>query len=166
MKKQLAVSTIVMLGAMAVAQDNPTPITFRIGFDYPVIGSTRNNEKEFYGIGFQRKISDVRSSEMYDSSLELSLDYYGRGNYRHIPILLNYVGQSKNGNTFWSVGGGLGFIKQPTATGTESIARAAYQASVGLNLTSGQTASFVEVKFFGSESSAVNAYGIYYGVKF
>lgn len=166
MKKQLAVSTIVMLGAMAIAQDSSTPVTLRLGFDYPVIAATRNNAKEFYGIGLQRKVGNVRDSDQYNTALEMSIDYYGRNNYRHIPILLNYVGYSKRGDSFWSVGGGFGFVKRPANGGTESIGRLAYQVGVGLNLSSGATASFVEVKFFGSEASEVNAAGIYYGIRF
>lgn len=166
MKKQLAVSTIVMLGAMAIAQDSSTPISLRIGFDYPVLASTRNNAKEFYGIGLQRKIKDLQESENYTTALELSIDYYGRNNYRHIPIMANYVGYSKKGSSFWSVGGGFGFVKRPMGGGTESIGRLAYQVGIGLNLTSGETASFVELKFMGSEASEVNSLGLYYGIRF
>ena len=166
MKKQLAVCTIVMLGAMAMAQESSTPVTLRIGFDYPVIAGTRNTEKEFYGIGLQRKVSSITQSSTYNTDLELSIDYYGRGDFRNIPILLNYVGTSTKGNSFWSVGGGFGFVKRPSGAGTESIGRLAYQVGVGVNLTSGPAASFLEIKFVGREASEVNAAGSYYGVRF
>ena len=166
MKKQLAVCSIVMLGAFAAAQDSSTPISLRLGIGFPTMGSTRDVSKEFYGIGVQRKVSSINSSEHYDTDLALSIDYYGRGDFRHIPILLNYVGSSKRGDSFWSVGAGFGFIKRPIVGGTESVGRMAYQASVGLNLTSGATASFVEVKYFGSELTELNTVGIYYGVRF
>ena len=166
MKKQIAVLTIVTLGAMAIADDSSTPISLRLGFDYPVIASTRNASKEFYGVGLQRKVGDIGHSEHYDTTMELSIDYYGRGDFRHIPILLNYVGTSKRGDTFFSVGGGFGFIKRPIVGGTESVGRLAYQGSVGINLTTGATSSFVELKYFGSELSQLNTVGIYYGVRF
>ena len=121
MKKQLAVCTIVMLGAMAAAQDSSTPISLRFGLGYPVTSSTKNVVKEFYGIGLQRKVSTVGTSDRYDTDLELSIDYYGRGDFRHIPILMNYVGKSKRGDSYWSVGGGFGFIKRPIIGGTESV---------------------------------------------
>lgn len=157
---------MIMIGAMAIADDSATPVSFRLGFDYPVIAATRNNTKEFYGFGLQRKLNDIGSSEHYNTALELSIDYYGRNNYRHIPILLNYVGYSKRGDTFFSLGGGFGFVKRPAGAGTESIGRLAFQGSVGLNLTSGATASFVEIKYFGSEASEVNSLGLYYGIRF
>ncbi len=166
MKKQIAVFTIVMLGALAAAQDSSTPITLRLGVDYPTIASTRSQAKEFYGLGLQRKISSMGSSEHYTTDLELSIDYYGRGNFRHIPVLLNYVGYSRRGDSFWSAGAGFGFIKRPVGLGTESVGRLAYQVSIGLNLSSGPTASFVELKYFGSELTDVNAVGLYYGVRF
>ena len=166
MKKQIAVFTIVTLGAIAAAQDSSTLITLRVGFDYPVSGSTRNAVKEFYGIGLQRKVSTAGRSDSYNTDLEISIDYYGRGDFRHVPILLNYVGYSTRGTTFWSVGGGFGFIKRPIVGGTESIGRLAYQAGVGINLTSGATASFLELKYFGSELSQLNVFGLYYGVRF
>ena len=166
MKKQIAVFTIVTLGAIAAAQDGTTPITLRVGFDYPITGSTRNNVKEFYGIGLQRKISTAGKSDHYNTDLELSIDYYGRGDFRHVPILLNYVGYSTKGGTFWSIGGGFGFIKRPIVGGTESVGRLAYQASIGMSLTTGATASFLELKYFGSELSELNVAGLYYGVRF
>lgn len=166
MKKQLAVCTIVMLGALAAAQDSSTPISLRVGFDYPLIASTRSAAKEFIGIGLQRKVATVGTSENYNTDLELSIDYYGRNNFRHVPILLNYVGNSKKGDHFWSIGAGFGFIKRPVGLGTESVGRIAYQGSVGMNLSSGETASFVELKYFGSELSQLNAVGIYFGVRF
>lgn len=166
MKKQLAVCTIVMLGALAVAQDSSTPISLRLGFDYPVIASTRSAAKEFIGIGMQRKVSSISVSENYTTDLDLSIDYYGRGNFRHVPILLNYVGHSRKGDSYWSVGGGFGFVKRPVGLGTESVGRLAYQGTIGMNLSTGETASFVEVKYFGSELSQLNALGIYFGVRF
>ena len=166
MKKQIAVFTIVTLGAMAVAQDGSTPISLRLGFDYPVMGSTRDQNKEFFGIGVQRKVASAGHSEHYNTDLELSIDYYGRGNFRHVPILLNYVGYSTKGDTFWSIGGGFGFIKRPIVSGTESVGRLAYQASIGMNLTTGATASFLELKYIGSELSELNVVGLYFGVRF
>lgn len=166
MKKQIAVCTIVMLGAIAAAQDSSTPISLRLGIDYPVIGSTRSAAKEFYAFGLQRKVSSISTSDHYDTDLELSIDYYGRGDFRHVPILLNYVGYSKKGDSFWSAGAGFGFIKRPVGGGTESVGRIAYQISAGLNLSSGPTASFVEIKYFGSELTELNAVGLYYGIRF
>ncbi|MEI8282119.1 MAG: hypothetical protein WCG75_06930 [Armatimonadota bacterium] len=166
MKKQLAVFTVVLLGAMAIAEETSTPISFRLGIDYPTNSVTRGAAKEFYGFGLQRKVSSINSSEHYSTDLEISIDYYGRGDYRHIPILANYVGYSKKGDSFWSIGGGFGFIKRPIIGGTESVGRLAYQASIGMNLSSGPTASFVEVKYFGSELSELNSFGLYYGIRF
>ena len=157
---------MIMIGAMAIAQDSSTPISVRVGFDYPVIAATRNAEKEFYAIGLQRKISSLNSSANYNEALELSIDYYGRGNFRHIPILLNYVGYSKKGDTYFGLGAGFGFIKRPAGAGTESIGRFAYAGTVGMNLSSGETASFVELKYFGSEASGLNVFGVYFGVRF
>ncbi len=166
MKKQIAVCTIVMLGALAAAQDSSTPISLRLGIGFPVMGATRSVAKEFYAFGIQRKVSSIGNSQYHDADLELSIDYYGRGDFRHIPILLNYVGYSRKGDSFWSAGAGFGFIKRPTSTGTESIGRIAYQVSAGLNLSTGPTASFVELKYFGSELSELNTLGLYYGIRF
>jgi hypothetical protein len=166
MKKQFAVCSIVMLGALAAAQDGSTPISLRVGFDYPVIASTRNAESQFYGFGVQRMVKSLGTSANYNTDLDLSIDMYGRGDYRHIPVLLNYVGSSKKGDSYWSVGGGFGFVKRPAGVGTESVGRLAYQATIGMNLSSGATASFVELKYFGSELTEVNTFGVYFGVRF
>jgi hypothetical protein len=165
MKKLFAVSALGFVAISAFAQD-ATALSMRFGLGYPVIAGTRDANREFFAIGAQFKLRDLQSSEKYDTCLEMSLDYYGRGDYRHIPILVNYVGHSKKGDSFWSAGAGLGFVGRPSGAGTESIGRLAYQVGIGLNLSSGKTGSFVEMKFMGSEASDVNSLGFYYGIRF
>jgi hypothetical protein len=165
MKKIFAVSALGFVAISAFAQD-ATPVSVRLGLAFPVISDTRDANSEFFAIGGQFKIRDLKSSDKYDTSLEVSLDYYGRGDYRHVPILLNYVGHSRKGDSFWSAGAGFGFVGRPRGAGTESIGRLAYQVGIGLNLSSGSTGSFVEMRFLGSEASNVNALGFYYGIRF
>ena len=167
MKKLLAVSALGILAVSAFADDNSTPLSVRLGLAFPTSGTVRDAVKEFTAIGFQYKVSDMDGTDSYNRSGELSIDFYSRGDYRHIPVLYNFVGNSKKGDSFWSVGAGIGFIGVPDGTGgTESIARLSYSVGAGLNLSSGQTASFIEAKYFGSQKSEVNALGFYFGVRF
>jgi hypothetical protein len=165
MKKLFAVSALGLVALSAFGQDS-VPVSLRLGLAFPVISDTRDAHSEFFAIGGQFKLKDLNASERYDTSLELSVDYYGRGDFRHIPILVNYVGHSRKGDSFWSAGAGFGFVGRPKGVGTESIGRLAYQVGIGLNLSSGSTGSFVELRFLGSEASNVNALGFYYGLRF
>jgi hypothetical protein len=165
MKKLLAVSALGLASVLALAED-PETLSIRLGVFSPSHSTTKNDFNQFFGFGLQYSLRELKNSTNYRSTLQLSTDYYGRGDYRHIPVLLNYVGSNKRGDSFFSVGGGLGFVGQPTATGTESVGRFAYQFGVGLNLSSGETASFVELKYFGSEATRLNGLGFYYGVRF
>lgn len=166
MKKQLTVGAIAMVGAVAMAQGDSGAVSFRLGFNYPTKAATKTAVKDMFGFGFQKSLNVIGDSERYLTTFEISVDEYSRGNYRHIPILANYVGTSKNGNTFWSAGAGLGFIKRPANGGTESVGRLAYQLSVGLNFGIAEKASFLEVKYWGSEATELNAIGVYLGFRF
>lgn len=166
MKKLLAVSALGILAVSAFADDNSTPLSVRLGLAFPTNGTVKDAVSEFTAIGFQYKVADLAGTESYAKSGEISIDFYSRGDYRHIPVLYNYVGTSKKGDSFWSVGAGIGFIGAPSGGGTESVARFSYALGAGLNLSSGQTASFIEAKFFGSQKSEVNALGFYFGVRF
>ncbi|HLO97854.1 MAG TPA: hypothetical protein VK171_04590, partial [Fimbriimonas sp.] len=162
----LAVCASAMIGAVAMAQDSTDNLSFRIGFDYPTKAATKAAAKDMVGFGFQKVIKVLDDAERYTTSFDVSVDVYSRGNYRHIPILANYVGTSKNGGTFWSAGAGLGFVKRPAGCGTESIGRIAYQVSVGMNFGKAEKAAFVEVKYWGSEATELNALGVYLGFRF
>ncbi|MEI7578081.1 MAG: hypothetical protein WCK51_14415 [Armatimonadota bacterium] len=166
MKKLLAVSALGILAVSAFADDSSTPLTVRLGLAFPTNGTVKDAVSEFTAIGFQYKVADLSGTESYSKSGEISIDFYSRGDYRHIPVLYNYVGTSKKGDSFWSIGAGVGFIGLPSGAGTESIARLSYALGAGINLSSGQTASFIEAKFFGSQKSEVNALGFYLGVRF
>lgn len=166
MKKLLAVSALGILAVSAFADDSSTPLTVRLGLAFPTNGTVKDAVKEFTAIGFQYKVADLGGNDSYTKSGEISIDFYSRGDYRHIPVLYNYVGTSKKGDSFWSIGAGVGFIGLPSGAGTESIARLSYALGAGINLSSGQTASFIEAKFFGSQKSEVNALGFYFGVRF
>jgi hypothetical protein len=166
MKKQLAICASAMIGAVALAQDGSDALTFRVGFNYPTKAATKATVKDMVGFGFQKVVNIIEDSERYTTTFDVSIDQYSRGNFRHIPILANYVGTSKNGGTFWSAGAGLGFVKRPMGGGTESIGRLAYQVSVGVNFGKAEKASFLEVKYWGSEATEVNAIGVYLGFRF
>jgi hypothetical protein len=167
MKKLLAVSALGILAVSAFADDSSTPLSVRLGLAFPTNGTVKDAVSEFTAIGFQYKVADLSGTEAYSKTGEISIDFYSRGDYRHIPVLYNYVGTSKKGDSFWSIGAGLGFIGVPDGSGgTESIARLSFALGAGLNLSSGQTASFIEAKYFGSQKSEVNALGFYFGIRF
>jgi hypothetical protein len=166
MKKLIALSVLGIISSSAFSQmESTSPLSFRLGFSAPTNGTTKDLVSEFVGVGGQYKLRDLASKKDYMSSLELSVDYIGRGDFRHIPILLNYVGSSAKSDFFYSVGGGLGFIGRPDAGGTESIARFSYQGTIGLYLNRGALPATLEVKYFGSAATNVNSLGIYLGVK-
>lgn len=163
MKKLFAVSTIALMGAVAFAGDM-TDLSFRFGVVKPTDSGVPTSQ--FTSFGLQHKVRAISSNENWNNFGELSVDFYGKGDYRSIPFLYNYVAYSTKSDFFLSLGAGVSFITRPDATGTESVGRFAYQVGLGYNLTKGENSSFVEAKFMGNGASELNGFGVFFGVRF
>jgi hypothetical protein len=162
MKKLFAVSIVAVACSMAFAEN--TDLAFRIGLAKPT--TTGTGFDQFTSFGIQHRIRAYKSNESWNNFAEISADFYGRGDFRSIPLLYNYVGYSTKNDFFYSVGAGIAFTTRPMGGGTESIGRFAYQVGLGYNLTKGENSSFVEAKFFGNEARELNAFGLFLGVRF
>jgi hypothetical protein len=168
MKKLIiAAAATVLLGAVASAQTSSTnQLALRLGLNFPIDSVTKAAHQQIFGFGGQHWLKDMGEQDGKYVSSALSIDYYARGNFRHIPIMYNVITYMEDSKIFYSIGAGMGFVRQPGGGGTESVARIAYGASLGINLSTGQNATFLEAKFFGSGSSKLNAAGIFLGFKF
>ena len=160
-----AVSAAFALCAVAGAQlpARPLGIKLRVGAFLPTNQSTIDNTSQaMFAFGAEYKTSlGLPSFGDFVGSSSISVDYFHKNDYGMIPVLFNYVGT--NGRLSVSAGIGVGFTSLPGADSSKF----AYQVGAAYDLpASSSVPIFVEAKFFGSEQSRLNGFGVYVGVRF
>lgn len=160
-----AALALVGVQATALGQMTPTPagVMVRAGIFLPVNSTASNSASAWFAAGAQYKFYDIPGSpgDQFASGLALSADFYSRGAWSQAPVLLNYV--ATQGQVFLSGGAGIGFGHEPTSTGIDF----AYQAGVGYNFpSSGTTTVFLEAKWWGSDRTELDGFGLYAGLRF
>lgn len=161
----LAVAT----ASTAHAQQSATQgLSVRAGMFFPTHSDAKDEGKTWFGVGIERKMGDVAygmdGGDGFDSSWSLSLDWYGKGGVRSVPLLANFIGRKDQ--FYYSAGAGISFTRVPTGTGHRSGSELAYAFGVGYDFAQGMTAVFVEFRYFGSAESKVNGTGVFAGMRF
>ncbi|MEJ5171272.1 MAG: hypothetical protein WHU10_09810, partial [Fimbriimonadales bacterium] len=151
----LAAVALLGLSAVAPAQETqPIGLSIRAGGFFPSNSDARDEADVWFAAGLEYKLKDLYfgESEGYTSHLSLSLDWYESGDFRGLPLLLNYVGMKNQ--FFYSVGAGVSFAKwQKDFGGTDEDTLFGYSVALGYQFQQGQTPVFVEARYFGSEKS-------------
>lgn len=156
----------VVATAAADATEKPVGVGLRIGAAWPTDRGARDAAGDTWtAFGVDYKISDLNlkgAPAGYASSIGLSVDYASRGDYRILPVLVNYVGHL--GGLFFEAGAGASFGK----IGGDDKVRAGYGVGLGYEFNSGSSATpaFLEAKLLGSDRKELNAIGVYIGVRF
>jgi hypothetical protein len=144
----------------------PVGVSARIGAFFPTNEGARSQSNTWFAGGVEYRLRDMQLGTLDAatmSHLALSVDFMGSGDYRHTPLLVNYVVRSNE--LFYSVGAGVGFGRIPLVEGTSTRTRFAYQLGVGYDFQRGQTPLFLEAKYFGSSQTELNGIGFYIGVR-
>ncbi len=160
-----AVSAAFALCAVAGAQTKVAPLgaSVRLGVFLPTNETTIDaTSNAVFAFGADYKLTyKPPTLGGYVSGSSLSVDYFNKGDYGNIPVLLNYLAMKDSWTL--SVGAGVGFASLPSGNDTKF----AYQVGLAYDLpVSSTTPIFIEGKFFGSEDSRLNGFGVYLGIKF
>ncbi len=170
------ITTIAMLAALAVGTvsaafaQTPEPIglSVRLGALWPSNDAPKNEGDCWFTGGLDYKIKNLNfgnTDPSFSSALSVSLDYYGKGDFSNVPVLLNFVGRKDQ--FYYSAGAGVAFAKTPDGYGgTDSNLELGYQFSVGFDFTKGQTPVFVEARYQGCGKSDLNGIALYAGIRF
>lgn len=159
---------ICALGAFAVAvapaqETKPVGVSVKGGFFFPSKKSAREAGSNWFVLGADYKLKDLKYASGPDgmsTSLSLSVDYASKGDFRSVPVLVNYV--SRRNEMYYFAGIGMGFLKGPT-TGNES--RMAYQLGVGYDFQRGANSMFVEGRWLGSARDEVSGFAVTIGIR-
>jgi hypothetical protein len=163
------VAAMALLGLSAVSpaqETRPIGLSIRAGGFFPSTSDARDESDVWFTAGIEYKLKDLYFNEAKGdtSHLSLSLDWYESGDYRGLPLLVNYVG-TKN-QFFYSVGAGVSFAKWVNGVGsTDEDTIFGYSVALGYQFQQGQTPVFVEARYFGAEKSDLNGLAFSVGVR-
>lgn len=168
MRTMLAAAVALVATAAIAAPGTPgaAGVSVRAGLFLPTNADARNEGASFIALGAEYKLRELNfiAAPGYSADLTLSLDYFGKGDYRNVPLLVNYVGHVSN--IFYSAGVGAGFSRRPLGNSSEAKTLFTYQVGAGYEFPSSTTPFFLEAKFFGTERPELWGTGIYAGVRF
>lgn len=151
--------------AVAGAQTQTAPLgaSIRVGTFLPVNNDTVDaTSNSVFAFGADYRLTyRPPSLGAFNSGASLSVDYFHKGDYGSIPVLLNYLAMKDRWTL--SLGAGVGFNSLPGSDDTKF----AYAVGLAYDLpVSSSTPLFIEGKFLGSETSRLNGFGVYLGIKF
>ena len=172
MKKFSTILLVVLscgLAATALGQyKKPSGVSIRGGMFFPSAKAAQAEGHTWFGVGLDYKLKDLgyaAGMTGFDRTYSVSIDYYGKGDYSNIPVMLNYVARGER--FYYGAGAGLGIAQTPDGSGgTNTNTEFVYQLSVGMDFQRGMTPVFVEVRFFGSAESLVSGFGVFAGMRF
>lgn len=166
MKKILALAVAsTSIASLAVADDQLLGLSAKVGLLFPVDSETRDAHINMPTVGFAYTLRELNSAAKYSAGLDFSVDFYSRGDFRHVPLLINYVGYLNNG-LYYTAGLGVGFVQRPTAGGTETLTRFAGAVGIGYFWDKPKSGGFVELRFLASQASEVNGVAATIGYRF
>ena len=171
--KILGTAVVALVAVSAFAQESkPVGLSVRAGVFFPSNGDTKTaTSKTWFVGGLDYKLPNIGglgtmgAGKAGGSEFNLSVDYFQKGDFRSVPVLVNWVGGQNE--VFYSVGAGLGFNKLPDGNGgTSSKSAFAYAVAVGYNFQQGKSPIFVEARYYGSSKSQLNGFGLEAGIHF
>lgn len=162
-----AVCPFLILAAAALGQDSkPLNLSIRLGKFEPAFSSARDEGKSWFAIGADTRIKTLGVSSTNpgtSSYLTVSFDSYSKGDFRAMPILLNFV--TRTNELYFSAGAGLTFAGERNDDEGDKT-RIGFALGVGYDFVQGRTPLFVEAKYFGNSSNDhLNGFAIYLGVR-
>lgn len=160
----VAVATAALVAPALADYQKPMNLSFRAG-GFFAQGVPKNVEgTNWFTAGLELKLRDLSTGGASNAHYSVSLDYYGKGSYSNIPLLLNYV--SRGDHFYWSAGAGVSFAHTPGVGGSDSEMEFAYQLSVGKDFVRNATPLFVEFRYFGSNVSDLSGFSLVGGIRF
>lgn len=160
---------MALVAVAANAQETkPMGLSLKAGAFFPSKGAAKSAGKTWFIGGVEYKLKNSAMGTMgtgMNGELSLSVDFFQKGDFRNVPVLINWTGGQSE--FYYTAGIGLGFTKIPTSsTTTESKSTFAYAFGVGYNFQQGKSPLFVEVKYYGSSKSDLNGVAALVGFRF
>jgi len=160
----LAAVTVVPAFAQSSESNN---ISVRVGAFLPTDSQAKKTSKTWLAVGgtYTLKYGAVTKESGYSADYAISLDYYGRGDYRALPVLFNYVGHL-SAKLYYVGGVGVSFNRYEKGLGTKSETGFSFAIGAGYTVIEGPQPIFVEARYWGNDESKLSGFGVYAGIRF
>jgi hypothetical protein len=157
----MIIASAAVLATAQVGDNKPIGVDARVGAFFPVDSGTQGVGNTWLDLGLDFDIKKLTPT----ATIKFSMDYSYRGDFRSLPVLLNYV--LRHGPLYAFVGAGGNFNRIPQDDGsTYSKTNWAYDAGVGYDVEkNGGAPIFVEGRFFGNENSDLNGFAVFLGIR-
>lgn len=160
-------ATLALATGAFAQETRPFGLSVRAGFFFPASQEAEREAKTWVTAGLEYKLGDLRFRDAesdYSAQYSISVDYFGRGDFRSVPVLANYVGRFDQ--LYYSVGAGVSFARAPQSfTRVSNKTEFAYSLAVGYDFTRGTTPFFVEGRYHGNGDSRLAGFALLAGVR-
>ncbi len=155
----------LLLPAAVLAQET-SEFSGRLGYFYPTSSFTQaSGGKSWIAFGADYRLFRLKSSNEGSEFIQLSVDLLEKGNYRNLPVTLNYVVHT--GELYFLGGAGASWTKfRNIDDENEEKIRLAYQVGLGYELRQFRAPLFLELKWMGTSESQFNGWGFFLGARF
>ncbi len=162
--------TVGMMTAAFAQESKPLGLSVRGGPFFPSMKKAKTDSgKQWIGVGVEYKLGDLQygsTGKAYSASYSISADLYQKKNYRHAPVMLNYIGRMQD-SIYYTAGAGVGFVRELDNTNNrKNHTTFSYQIGLGYEFSKSQVPLFVEARWIGSSKNSVNGWGVFLGARF
>lgn len=162
-------SLVPALAAVSVAQEvKPVGFSLKFGQFVPQNNRAEQEGKKWTLIGIDTKIKDIKYGAKGNGRyLTLSADYYGKGDFSSIPVMVNYV--TRSNEWYYLFGVGAAYVTDVFEIGPdrfeEESFEVAFTAGIGYDFQQWKMPLFGEVRFMGNGNNRLNGYVISVGIR-
>jgi hypothetical protein len=167
-KSAFSVTAAILASGIFAQYEKPIGLSLRGGVALVTNGTAKRVEgQNWFAIGGDYKLRDLQFGDQtpgHSALLQLSVDYYGKGSFSHVPVTVSYIGRANQ--FYYGLGAGIGFTRVPSRNGSTGDEDFTFTLCAGYDIERGGTPVFFEAKYFGSNESRLNAFGLFAGVRF
>ncbi|MBS1718483.1 MAG: hypothetical protein JSS72_12205 [Armatimonadetes bacterium] len=143
-------------------------LSVRAGVFFPTNSDARAEGKNWFIGGADYRLNSGALGGMaggpVNSISSISVDYYNKGDFQNLPVLLNVT--TRQNELYYTMGAGIAFAQIPNGSGgRESKNGLAYAVAIGMNFEQGKSPLFIEGRYYGSSRSELNGFAVMLGIR-
>ena len=151
----------------ALAQETkPIGLSVRAGMFFPSSEASRDEGATWLAAGVEFRLQDLNfgmAQPGMSNYLSLSADYMGAGDFRSVPVLVNFV--QRNNEFYWTAGAGWTFGRHMSGGSLEDRNTFAFALGLGWDFSKGSTPFFIEGRYYGGSEGDFTGFGAFVGVR-
>lgn len=168
-KSMMLIAALCATAGCALAQETkPIGVSIKIGQIEPQGRAAREEGKRWVIVGADMKVKDMK----YDGKgkgeyLTASVDFYSKGDFSSIPLMLNYV--VRQNEWYFLAGAGVAFTQDSRVFGSDTITdeaiELAFGIGVGYDFQNWKSPLFAEARYMGNGNDRLSGFAVSIGVR-